>query len=73
MISNKKISPLKKICLKLKLRRLEAHRSQEVSDFIAMNPSRASKMDNIEKNLTHKSFQDTVSKIRAIKRILKIK
>lgn len=73
MISNKKISPLKIFCLKLKLKRLEAKRGQEISNFIAMNPVQASRMDNVEKYLASHTLKRTISKIKALERILKNK
>jgi len=61
---------LKAFILKLKLKKLEQERSNVIVSFIALNPKRAAKTDNLEKIIDSKTFDLIEFKINAINRLL---
>lgn len=59
-------------CLRLKLKSLERKRIFIIESYIASNPSKASKSDDIEKLIVSEDFISLVKNINVIKRFLKL-
>jgi hypothetical protein len=65
-----KSKTVKKFCLRIKIKKLEKKRNEEIFSFISANPSRAAKTDNIETEMKSDSFDDVNLKIKAVRRLL---
>lgn len=61
---------VKTLCLRIKLKNLEKKRMSELQKLINSNPSRISRIDDIESNLSPEVFREINSKILAAKRLL---
>lgn len=65
-----KKSAFKNFCLKLRLKRLESQRREEICNFILKYPGHAAKMDNIETRINSDSLKKIDFKIKAIRRLI---
>lgn len=71
MVFNKENkNTFKTFILKLKLKKLEQERNSVIVSFIALNPKRAAKTDNLEKVIDSQMFDLIEFKIKAINRLL---